>query len=199
LSVLQQHWYAVHVRSNYEQRAARELSVRNFEMYLPVFRELHRWKDRKKLIERPLFPGYLFVHIFDSASSRLAISKIDGVVRILGQGDRIEAVAEEEIDALRRLLNTTGRCLAHPLLREGAWVRVKSGALEGLEGLLVGVKSRTRLVLSVTLLSQSVSTEIDASDVEFLRSPRASSVESRGSNQLQIVAASDVTSTAASL
>jgi transcription antitermination factor NusG len=177
----------------------RELSARNFEIYLPVFRELHRWKDRKKLIERPLFPGYVFVHMIDSVPSRLAIFKIDGVVRILGQGDRIEAVAEEEIDALRRLLNTTGRCLAHPLLREGAWVRVKSGVLEGLEGLLVGVKNRTRLVLSVTLLSQSVSTEIDASDVEFLRSPRAPSVESRGSNQPGIVAASDVTSTVISL
>jgi transcription antitermination factor NusG len=199
LSVLQQHWYVVHTRSNYEQRVVRELSARNFEIYLPVFRELHRWKDRNKLIERPLFPGYVFVHMIDSAPSRLAIFKIDGVVRILGQGDRIEAVAEEEIDALRRLLNITGRCLAHPLLREGAWVRVKSGALKGLEGLLVGLKNRTRLVLSVTLLSQSVSTEIDASDVEFLRSPRASSLESRGSTRPRIVAASNVTSAAISL
>jgi transcription antitermination factor NusG len=199
MSTFQQHWYVGYTRSNYEQRVVMELSARNFETYLPVYRELHRWKDRKKMIERPLFPGYVFVHMADSAPSRLAILKIEGVVRILGQGGRIEAVAEEEIEALRRLLKTTGRCLVHPLLREGAWVRVKRGALEGLEGLLVAVKNRTRLVLSVTLLSQSVSTEIDASDVEFLRSPGAPSVESRGSNQLRIVAASDFTSTLASV
>src|SRR5262245_27340884 len=163
-------WYAVHTRSNCEKRVAAELSVRNIDSYLPVFREEHRWKDRNKLVELPLFPGYVFVRLVDTTQSRLTVLKIEGAVRILGQGDRIEPVADEEIEALRQLLKSNARCLAHPLLRAGAWVRVKRGALKDLEGLLVRVKNQTRLVLSITLLSQSVSTEIDASDVEFLRS-----------------------------
>jgi transcription antitermination factor NusG len=171
---LQPHWYVVHTRSNCEQKVALELLARKFEHYLPVFRELHQWKDRRKLVDLPLFPGYVFVRMLDSAVTRLEIRKIESAVRILGYREHIEPVAEDEIAGLKRLLSANGRCMAHPLLREGAWVRVKRGALEGLEGLLVGMKNHTRLVLSIELLSQSVSTEIDASDVEFLRSSDAS-------------------------
>ena len=162
-------WYAVQTRSNHEKKVAAELSVRRIETYLPVFREEHQWKDRKKLVERPLFSGYVFVRMTESAERRLTVLKIDGIVRILGRGDHIEPIADEEIEAIQHLLRTNARCLAHPLLQEGAWVRVRRGALKNLEGLLVRVKNQTRLVLSVNLLSQSVSTEIDATDVEFLR------------------------------
>jgi transcription antitermination factor NusG len=152
--------------------------MRQLESYLPIFRELHQWKDRKKLVELPLFPGYVFVRLVDCGSARIEVMKIASVVRILGQGERIEPVAEEEIVGLQRLLGANAHCLSHPLLREGAWVRVRRGALEGVEGLLVAVKGRTRLVLSITLLSQSVSAEIDASDVEYLRSTSGSPLES---------------------
>jgi transcriptional antiterminator NusG len=179
VSVVEPSWYALHTHSHCEQRVAFELSIRRFEAYLPVFREQHQWKDRKKLVELPLFPGYVFVRMLDLAATRLEVRKIDKVVRILGQGDRIERVADEEIDALKRLLSASARCHAHPLLREGAWVRVRRGALEGLEGLLIGTKSQSRLVVSITLLSQSVSTEIDASDVEFLRPSHTSLCHTR--------------------
>ncbi len=147
--------------------------------YLPVFSEVHQWKDRKKIIERPVFPGYLFTHMVDSREARLTVLRVDGVVRILGQAQGIEAVPAHEIEAIRRLLESTAGACTHPLLREGAWVRVKRGALKGLEGLLVRVKNRTRLVLSISLLSQSVSTEIDASDVQFLRFLNVSEGEAR--------------------
>jgi len=147
------------------------LAEKGIENYLPAFHEVHQWKDRKKLIELPVFPGYLFASIVDSREARLAILRIEGVVNILGQAERIEPVPENEIQAVRRLLESRTHFYAHPLLREGAWVRVKRGALKGLEGLLLRVKNQTRLVLSITLLSQSVSTEIDASDVQFLRGP----------------------------
>jgi len=174
VSIFEPRWYVLHTHSHCEQRVASELSMRRFETYLPVFREQHQWKDRKKLVELPLFPGYVFVRLLDSAATRLEVRKVDKVVRILGQGDSIEPVAAEEIDGLKRLTAASARCLAHPLLREGAWVRVRRGALEGLEGLLISIKSQTRLVVSITLLSQSVSAEIDSSDVEFLRSSNQS-------------------------
>jgi transcription antitermination factor NusG len=163
-------WYAVRTRSNCETKIRLTLAGKGIENYLPTFREVHQWKDRKKVIERPLFPGYLFARIMDCPESRLCVLRSDGVVSILGNGETIEPVAEKEIEAVRRLLGSTTRCQAHPLLRQGAWVRVKRGSLKNMEGLLVRVKNQTRLVLSITLLSQSVSTEIDASDVQFLRS-----------------------------
>jgi transcription antitermination factor NusG len=169
------HWYAVRTRSKFEVKVRTRLFDKGVDCYLPVLHETHRWKDRNKEIEVPVFPGYLFTRLVDSSEARLAVLRTEGVVNILGQGERIEPVPEEEIESLRRLLAAKPRCLAHPFLQEGAWVRVKRGVLKNLEGLLVRVKNQTRLVLSITLLSQSVSTEIDAKDVECVRSAEAMS------------------------
>jgi transcription antitermination factor NusG len=163
-------WYAVRARSNCETKIHWTLAEKGIENYLPSYREVHQWKDRKKVVEQPLFPGYLFVRMANCWESRLSVLCSDGVVNILGTGETIEAIPVEEIEAVRRLLTSSARCQAHPLLQEGAWVRVKRGALKNMEGLLVRVKNETRLVLSITLLSQSVSTEIDVSDVQCLRS-----------------------------
>lgn len=163
-------WYAIRTRSNCEKKVSSMLTEKGIENYLPVFREVHQWKDREKLIDLPLFLGYLFANMVDCREARLDVLRSNGVVNILGRGDRIEPVPASEIEAVRQLLKTSVRPQAHPLLQEGAWVRVKRGPLRNLEGLLVRVKNQTRLVLSVTLLSQSVSAEIDASDVQFIRS-----------------------------
>ena len=162
-------WYAVYTRSNFEKRVAADLSAKRIENYLPLVQQLHQWKDRKKVVDVPVFPGYVFARFADCNKTRLQVLRTSGTVRILGQGDRIEPVPDVEIESIRRLLKTNVPCFAHPFLRQGAWVRVKCGALKDLEGLLVRVKSKTRLVLSITLLSQSVATEIDISDVEVIR------------------------------
>src|SRR3984957_17304101 len=163
-------WYAVRARSNCETKIHSILAEKGIENYLPTFREVHQWKDRKKVVEQPLFPGYLFVRMANCRESRLSVLCSDGVVTILGTGETIVAITEEEIEAGRPLLTNIAGCQAHPLLQEGAWVRVKRGALKNMEGLLVRVKNQTRLGLSMTLLSQSVSTEVDASDVEYVQS-----------------------------
>ncbi len=162
-------WYALYTRSNFEKRVSCELAAKHVENYLPVVEQVHQWKDRRKRVEVPVFPGYVFVRLRDHHSIRLEVLRTAGSVRILGQGDRIEPVPEAEIESIRRLLKARVPCFAHPFLKEGAWVRVKSGPLRDVEGLLVRLKSKTRLVLSVALLSQSVATEIDVADVEVLR------------------------------
>lgn len=167
---LQTSWYAVRTRSNCEAKSRSILSEKGVETYLPTFREVHQWKDRKKVVEQPLFPGYLFVRIADCPQTRISVLSSDGVVGILGCGTSMEPVPESEMEAVRRMLEAGVGCRTNPLLQEGAWVRVKRGPLKNLEGLLVRVKNQMRLVVSITLLAQSVSTEIDASDVQFLRS-----------------------------
>jgi len=163
-------WYAVQTRSNCEKKVGSALAEKGIEHYLPAFREIHQWKDRKKVVEQPLFPGYLFTHMLDCRESRLAVLCSGGVVGILGNSETIEAVPDSEIEAVRRLLDANGHCQTHPLLREGAWVRIKRGPLKNLQGRLLRVKNQTRFVLSISLLSKSVSAEVDASDVQFLRS-----------------------------
>ena len=163
-------WYVVHTRSNYENRCVNELKRKGLETYLPVFRELHQWKDRRKIVETPLFRSYAFVHFSDSALARLAVLRSEGVVKILGTENTPTPIPNEEIEVIQFILKkTAGRCQSHPLLREGAWVRVKRGALKDIEGRLIRVKNQTRLVVSVNLLSQSVSAEVDANDVQLLR------------------------------
>lgn len=162
-------WYAVHVRSNFEKRVAQELGAKGVESYLPAFRELHNWKDRKKMIEVPLFPGYVFTRFTDTYQSRVSVLRTSGVVRILGVNESIEAIPVSEIESVQRLITAEVPLMTHPLLREGASVRIRRGPLKDVEGLLVRVKGESRLVLSVQLLSRSVSTEVDVSDVEVIQ------------------------------
>lgn len=164
-------WYAIHVRSNFEKRVAADLSARGLVSYLPAVAEVHTWSDRRKVVETPLFPGYVFSRFEDTPSRRVSVLRTPGAVRILGFGDALEPVPDAELEAVRRLIQANVPLLAHPLLKEGAWVRIRRGPLRDVEGLLVRIKSQTRLVLSVELLARSVSTEIDAGDVEVVRSP----------------------------
>jgi len=164
-------WYAVHTRSNFEKRVALELDRKGLETFLPAFHETHRWKDRRKTVEVPYFPSYVFVRIEDAPERRLDVLCTTGAVRILGQANRIEPIPEPEIDRFQRLVASNLSAFAHPFLKEGASVRVKAGPLQGIEGLLVQFKNRNRLLLSLNLLARSVATEIDLCDVELIRSP----------------------------
>ncbi|MBK9170118.1 MAG: UpxY family transcription antiterminator [Bryobacterales bacterium] len=162
-------WYAVHTRSRFEKIVSTELGRHGIETYWPAFDEVHQWKDRKKRVERPVFPGYLFVRIPGVPVHQIQVLRTNGVVRILGGGAGIEPVPDREIDSIRRLLVSNKHCYLHPSLREGTWVRVTRGPLRDVEGRLLRLKSETRLVLTVDLLSQSVATEIDIHDVEPIR------------------------------
>jgi len=162
-------WYALHTRSNFEARVAADLSASGWETYLPAIEEVHQWKDRKKKVWVPIFRGYVFARMDDTPATRLGVLRVNGVVRILGNGDGIEPVPDRQIETVRELLKSKMPCSAHPFLTEGDWVRIKRGALEGLEGFLIRVKNGSRLVISIPVLLQAVSVEIDARDAEPVR------------------------------
>ena len=105
-------WYAVRTRSNCEKKVSSLLTEKGVENYLPTFTEVHHWKDRKKIIDLPVFPGYLFTNMVDSRDTRLSVLRVDGVVNILGQAQRIEPVPANEIQAVRRLLDSTAHVCA---------------------------------------------------------------------------------------
>lgn len=165
-------WYALYTRSHFEKSVAAELARKGVEAYLPLVREIHRWKDRMKAVETPVFPGYVFTRLADTPLERLRVLRTAGVVRILGQAGRIEPIPDIEIESIRKLILSRASFAAHPFLREGAWVRVKRGPLAGVEGYLVRRKNQDRLVISVEMLSQAVATEIDICDVERAAPPQ---------------------------
>ena len=166
-------WYAIQTRSRFEKAVRTELTSRGIENYLAEFTEVHQWKDRKKEVAMPLFPGYVFAYFPESGKARLEVLRTNGVVRILGVSSAIEPIPDGEIESIRQLLLSGKECYPYPFAQEGAWIRVRRGPLTGVEGRLVQIKSQTRLVLSINLLSRSVATEVDARDVEPAREPRA--------------------------
>lgn len=162
-------WCALYTRHQHEKGVAGALAAKGFEVLLPLYNSVRHWKDRNKVIALPLFPCYVLVR--GAVTRRLQVLTTPGVHMIVTSGERVATIPEDQIQALRRALEGPYRIEPHPFLKCGEWVRVKRGALEGTEGILVRKKNLCRLILSVEIVSRSVAVEIDAADVEAVTSP----------------------------
>ncbi len=161
---LEHEWYAIWTRSRHEKLVRDQLQHKQLEVFLPTIAKWSRWKDRKKQIEWPLFPGYCFVR-FDGID-RLPILKCDGVVTIVGNEGHPSPIPAQEINGIRQLIESELAFDPCPFIKEGMMVEVKAGPLKGVVGRLVRKGSHARLVLSVDLIGQAVSVEVDAADVK---------------------------------
>jgi transcription termination/antitermination protein NusG len=157
-------WYAVWTRSRHEQVVREQLERKGLEAFLPTITRWSRWKDRKKQVDWPLFPGYCFVRF--NGAERLPILKCTGVVNIISFDGDIAPIPEVEIESIRQLVESDLQFDPCPLIREGMMVEVTHGPLKGVVGRLVRKGAHARLVLSVDLIGQAVSVEVDASDVK---------------------------------
>jgi transcription antitermination factor NusG len=157
-------WFAIWTRSRHEKLVRDQLQQKHVEVFLPTITKWSRWKDRKKQVEWPLFPGYCFAR-FD-VSNRLPILKCEGVVTIVGTDGQPSPIPPIEIDSIRQLIDSELAFDPCPLIKEGMMVEVRAGPLKGVVGRLVRKGSHARLVLSVDLIGQAVSVEVDAADVK---------------------------------
>jgi transcription antitermination factor NusG len=164
---LEERWYAAQTYANHEKRVQEQLRQRSVDAYLPVYASVRRWKDRRVSLELPLFPGYVFVRL--ALRDRLPVLQTPRVVRLVGFGSRPAALPDQEIEALRQGLKSDMRIAPYPYLKIGQRVRVRSGALQGLEGILERKKKVSRFVISLDLIMRSVAVEIDAAELEPLR------------------------------
>jgi transcription antitermination factor NusG len=157
-------WYAIYTRHQHEKVIASLLSEKGFKVFLPVQSVARRWKDRTKQLSLPLFPCYIF--IWGGLERRFDIVTTPGFHSFVGFGDQPVNIPQEEIEAIRQASASGSRIEPYPFLRFGDKVRIRSGPLEGIEGILVRKKKSVRLVLSVELLEKSVAVEVDAILVE---------------------------------
>ena len=157
-------WYAIRTRSNYEKKTAAALAGKGYDPYLPIYRTRRRLSDRVIVTELPVFPGYVFCR-FD-VLKRLPILTTLGVVSLVGFGNEPVVINDSEIEAIQTVLASGLNAGPHPFLREGQRIRVKRGALEGLEGILLKQKTEWRLVISVEMLQRSIAVEVDSEAVE---------------------------------
>jgi len=157
-------WYAVYTRAQHQKQVALQLERQTVRCFLPLYESVRRWKDRRVVLNLPLFPSYVFAHL--GLRDRLTVQRTPGVVNLVGFGGVPCPIPDAEIEALQACLAYKVRMQPHPYLRVGRRVSVKNGPLTGLEGILVRRRNSSRLVLSIDSISSSVWVELDAVDVE---------------------------------
>ena len=156
-------WFAIWTRSRHEHVVREQIERKHFDAFLPTITRWSRWKDRKKKIDWPLFPGYCFARF--EQEEALSILKCTGVVNIVSVEGKPAPIPDHEIEGIRLLLESDLQYDPCPLIREGAMVEVVHGPLNGVVGRLVRKGAHARLVLAVDLIGQAVSVEVDAADV----------------------------------
>jgi transcription antitermination factor NusG len=158
-------WFALYTRSRFEKQVAEQLERKRLPVFLPLRMEMHRWQDRYQKVEVPMFRGYLFAQFAPSSPERTAVLRTPGVVRIVGFGQKDAEVPAEQIELLRRVAEEGSRLHSHRYLRIGQRVKIASGALAGVEGILVRIRKQDRLVIAVDAIRQAVALELAGYEV----------------------------------
>jgi transcription antitermination factor NusG len=158
-------WYAIQTRSRHEKMVARQLEGQGIIGFLPVVSKMQRWSDRQKMVELPLFPGYVFVRVTKTPEDRVRVLKISGVVSFVGAHGQAIPIPESQIDAVRAVAEGDVLFTPREYLKVGQRVRVRGGSLDGVEGILVAQNGSRNLVISVEPMQRSLSIKIDGYDV----------------------------------
>lgn len=159
-------WYALHTRARHEKVVEQRLNQKAVTTYLPMITEVHRWSDRKKKVQLPLFSCYLFAKLAPTKVDRLRVLCVDGVFSFVGPGGEGTPIPDGQIDAVRALVEGGLPCSTHPFLKIGQRVRVRSGALDGVEGVLVDRNGDSTLIISIDAIQRSLAVRVEGYEVE---------------------------------
>jgi transcription antitermination factor NusG len=168
-------WFAILVKTGREKTANLLLENAGYECFLPVNRSTRRWSDRTKLVDVPLFPGYLFCRM--NPHNRLTVLMTPGVIQIVGVGKTPIPVEEEEIEAIERVQTSGLSAMPWPYMEVGNVAQIVDGPLRGLTGIVVKIKSGVKLVLSVSLLQRSVAVEVERNWVGEVRPGKPTEID----------------------
>jgi transcription antitermination factor NusG len=159
-------WYGLHTRPRHEKIVARRLEERGVTSFLPLVTEVHRWSDRKKTVQMPLFGCYVFAKFVANRVDRLRVLRVDGVFGLVGSQGEGSPIPEEQIQAVRSLVETQLPWSSHPFLKIGQRVRIRSGVLDGLEGILVSRNGDRSLVISIDAIQRSLAVRVEGYEIE---------------------------------
>ncbi len=161
-----ENWYGLQTRPRHEKIVAQRLEERGVTTFLPLVTEVHRWSDRKKSVRMPLFSCYVFAKFVPNRSDRLRVLRVDGVFGLVGASGEGTPIPDAQIDAVRSLVETELPWSSHPFLKIGQRVRIRSGALDGMEGILVSRNGDRTLVISVEAIQRSLAVRVEGYEVE---------------------------------
>jgi transcription antitermination factor NusG len=159
-------WYAVHTYPRHEKVVADRIQQQGLTTFLPMLTEVHRWSDRKKVVQLPMFNCYVFVQLVPTNEQRLRVLQTNGVISLVGSQRVGTAIPDDQIEAVRTLTEQNVDCTTHPFLKIGQRVKVRGGALEGMEGVLVSQNGNDSLVISVDAIQRSLAVRINGYDVD---------------------------------
>lgn len=161
-------WYALYTRHHHEKTIARALTAKAFTVFLPLYAVPRQWKDRTKIVTLPLFSCYVFIQ--GGLHRQLDVLTTPGIYGFVCFAGLPATIPEREIDGIRQAVERCVKIEPHPFIRCGDRVRVTTGPLEGIEGILVRKKNFSRLVLTVELLGKSAAVEVEVATVERIHS-----------------------------
>jgi transcription antitermination factor NusG len=159
-------WFAVHTRPRYERKVYSELQEKGVQTFLPLHSETHQWSDRKRTVEMPLFPGYIFVRVTYAADDRVRVLRTNGVINFVGARNMGAPISDSEIDSVQSVVKSGLPFKSHPHLEIGQRVYVRGGCLDGVQGVLTAVNGDRGLVVSVNLIQRSIAMRIEGFKVE---------------------------------
>jgi transcription termination/antitermination protein NusG len=159
-------WYAVQTRAKHEKKVGTELWQKGLMSFAPTIREAHRWTDRRKIVEVPLFRCYTFVRAVLSPDVRQAVVQTPGVLRFVGFGEGPVPIPDGQIESIQTVLASNAPFSSCPVLKEGDKVRVRGGALDGVEGVLMARNGDRKLVISIDLIQQSMAVALEGYDID---------------------------------
>lgn len=158
-------WYAAYTLPRHEKTVVEQLKLKSIETYLPLYEKASRWKDRIARVQLPLFPGYVFVHM--PLKERVQVLSVSSVLRLVGFNGHPAPLPEGEIESLRTYLSVR-RAEPFPYLKSGNRVRVVSGPLRDVEGVVVRRKGRMRIVVAIDSIQRSIAVELEAADLRSI-------------------------------
>lgn len=159
-------WFALQTQARHEKVVKERLEKRGVETFLPTMTEIHRWSDRKKKVEVPLFSCYLFARLAPTKMDRLRILCVEGVFRFVGHGNEGIPIPEEQIEAVKALIDSDVPCSPYPFFKVGQKVRICSGSLRGVEGVLVSQNGDDTVVISVDAIQRSLAVKVEGYALE---------------------------------
>jgi transcription antitermination factor NusG len=159
-------WYALYTRPRHERVVLQRLLDLRIETFFPTVTEVHQWSDRKKTVQLPLFSCYVFARFAPDRAQRLRVLTIDGVLGLVGNRGEGSPIPDDQIDAVHALVERKLPYFPYPFLKVGERVRIRSGALDGVEGILVARNGTQTLVISIDALQRSLAVRVEGYEVE---------------------------------
>jgi len=159
-------WYALHTRARHEKSVERRLRDQGMETFVPTTMQVHRWSDRKQKVEVPLFSCYVFVRCALSAEDRTLVYRVESVHGFVGSRGSSLPIPDDQIESIQKVLTQAAPWRSYPFLKVGQRVRIRGGAMDGVEGVFLSENGDHSLIISVDAIQRSMAVRIDGYDVE---------------------------------